>query len=249
MGAGRVVFPALSPGIPSKHPDPYVVQLGLLVDELGYHYPPLPRDQIPPSNHPGYQYSPETRHAASYDYLTYFREKGGLDTFGYPVSEFRSENGYIVQDFRRARMKWYPDSPSGPLMRLTNLGELYADRIGIPGGYRPSAWAGRGPISTAEVRVATTVRHITTEQEGAQTVYVYVTDDLQNPIHSPAVEMVIHYPTSDRMYGFPAADADGFTSRTFDLLPSPSGREVLVNVSARMGCFAASGQTFFRRCR
>jgi len=32
------------------NPDPYRVQLGLLVDELGYHFPPVRPEQIPASN-------------------------------------------------------------------------------------------------------------------------------------------------------------------------------------------------------
>ena len=97
------------------NPEPYRVQLGLLVDELDYHFPPLAPDHIPPPSNPRHRYFPETQHVVSYDFLAYFREKGGLDVFGYPVSEFMYENGYIVQYFQRARMEWYPDDPSGGL--------------------------------------------------------------------------------------------------------------------------------------
>ena len=231
------------------NPEPYRVQLGLLVDELDYHFPPLAPDQIPPQNGPRHHYFPETQHAVSYDFLAYFREKGGLDVFGYPVSEFMYENGYIVQYFQRARMEWYPDAPSGPLMRLTNMGELYADRIGIPGGYHRFTWAGRGLVSDPELLVTTTVRHISTEQEGFQTVYVYVTDELRNPIPDAAAAMVVRYPAADQVYSFPPTDTDGFTSYSFQLIPSPAGEEVVIDVSATIGSFAASSQTFFQRCR
>ena len=134
-------------------------------------------------------------------------------------------------------------------MRLTNMGELYADRIGIPGGYDRFTWSGRSLISHPELLVTTTVRHIATEQEGLQTVYVYVTDELQKPIRDATAAMVVRYPSADQVYGFPPTDADGFTSYSFQLIPSPAGQEVVIDVSATIGSFAATSQTFFQRCR
>jgi hypothetical protein len=122
------------------HPDnlpTYQVQLGLIVDELGYRFPPLPPEQIPAPDDPAHHYFPETQHVVSYAFLDAFREKGGLDIFGYPRSEFMYQDGGIVQYFQRARMEWNRNRPGRPI-RLTEVGEWYIEVIPVPWQY--SRW-------------------------------------------------------------------------------------------------------------
>jgi hypothetical protein len=102
------------------NPAPHDVQLGLLVDELGYSFPPAQPEQIAAANGPLHRYFPTTQHVVSYAFLDYFREHGGLEIFGYPRSEFMYEGGRIVQYFQRVRMEWHPESRMGSQMRLAN---------------------------------------------------------------------------------------------------------------------------------
>jgi hypothetical protein len=113
------------------NPSPYQVQLGLLIDELGLRFPPAPPDQIPAPDDPAHHYFPETQHVVSYAFLDAFREKGGLDIFGYPRSEFMYEDGVVVQYFQRARMEWYRNQPGQPI-RLSNVGEWYVAQVPVP---------------------------------------------------------------------------------------------------------------------
>jgi hypothetical protein len=112
------------------NPRAYRVQLGLLIDELGYRFPPVSPDQIPAPDDPAHHYFPETQHVVSYAFLDTFREKGGLDIFGYPRSDFMFEDGIVVQYFQRARMEWHRNQPGQPV-RLTNVVEWYIDRIPV----------------------------------------------------------------------------------------------------------------------
>jgi hypothetical protein len=121
-----------------SNPTPYQVQLGLLIDELGYQYPPVPAEEIPAPDDPAHHYFPETRHVVSFAFLDAFREKGGLDIFGYPRSEFMYEDGKVVQYFQRARMEWDRNRPDQPIL-LANIGEMYVERFGIPPKHRAPA--------------------------------------------------------------------------------------------------------------
>nr|HID12408.1 hypothetical protein [Anaerolineae bacterium] len=235
------------------NPEPYKVQLGLLVDELGYRYPPARQEQIPAFNSPIHHYFPETGHVVSYAFLHFFREKGGLDIFGYPRSEFMYEDGYIVQYFQRARMEWHPEILSGPQMRLTNLGEIYIERFGIPGDYaepRPPPERG-GPYPTpleptvTKLYISASVRYVITGRQGVQTVFVYVTDQRQQPVQGVSVSMVVHYQSGDQRYEFKPTNASGFTRRSFDILPSPPGHKVVIDVTMTYGDLTATTQTFF----
>jgi hypothetical protein len=235
------------------NPEPYKVQLGLLVDELGRHFPPASPEEIRP-NGAQHRYFPETGHVVSQGFLDYFREKGGLDIFGYPRSEFMSEEGYLVQYFQRARMEWHPEDPSGPRMRLTNLGEIYIERFGLPGAYdeplSPPARPGDSEATipervVTELHITASVRHIVTGRTGEQTVYVYATDQRQQAVEGASVSMAIHYPTGDQRYEFEPTDGDGFTSRSFDINPAPPGQKVLVDVAVTYGELTSKTQTFF----
>jgi hypothetical protein len=235
------------------NPEPYEVQLGLLVDELGFRFPPANPEEIRP-NGARHRYFPETDHVVSDGFLDYFREKGELDIFGYPRSEVMSENGYRVQYFQRARMEWHPEDPSGPRMHLTNLGEMYIERFGLPGDFDeplpPSARPGDSAATGAqrvvmELHVTASVRHIVTGRTGEQTVYVYVTDGRQQAVEDAAVRMAIHYRSGDQRYEFESTDVDGFTSRSFDIDAAPPGQKVVVDVTATYEDLTSKTQTFF----
>jgi len=236
-------------------PGSYEVLRGPLVDELGYHFPPASPDQIPVFNSDIHHYYPETGHVVSYAFLAYFRNEGGVGTFGYPLSEFIDEDGHIVQYFQWARMEWHPEDPSGPQMRLTNLGEIYLERFGVPGDYDeprdppPPIISDRPtmppePAVTA-LHISASVRHIIIGQGDGQTIFIYVTDQWRQPVEGAAVSMVAHYPTSMAHYECAPADERGFTSSRFEILPTPPGRKVVIDVKVTYGDLAGTTQIFF----
>ena len=146
------------------NPEPYKVQLGLLVDDLDYRFPDALPEEIPLFNSHLRHYFPETNHVVSYAFLDYFREHGGVDIFGYPRSESIYEGGHLVQHFQRARMEWRPEAPFGLQMRLTNLGETYIERFDVPEEYINQREPERGADLITELEVRASVRHAITGQ-------------------------------------------------------------------------------------
>jgi hypothetical protein len=57
----------------------------------------------------GVTYFPETGHTLWGLFERYWKRHGGLDRFGYPLSEVVEENGRQVQYFERAKMEYFPD--------------------------------------------------------------------------------------------------------------------------------------------
>lgn len=248
------------------HPNnsaPYQVQLGLLVDELGYSFPPAQPEQIPSSNGPLHHYFPKTQHVVSYGFLDFFREHGGLDIFGYPRSDLMYEGGRIVQYFQRARMVWHPDTPLGSQVRLANLGEVYIERFGLPGDYDepvpPSSTPGedaRGDLSLSQrggrvdrmvtkLEVTASVRSMVTGRQGVQTLFVYVTDQQQRPVEGVSVTAEVRYPSRLETLEFDPTDDDGFVRKDFKIVPTPPGKRVVIDVSVTHRDAVATTQTFF----
>jgi hypothetical protein len=120
-----------------ENPPPYRVQPGLLGEALAKRQPPIPPERIPPASRPDERYYPETGHTVVYGFLAEFDRHGGLDTFGYPISEILlGSHGSLLQWFQRVQLQWWPDE-SGGEMRLAPLGErLYQERYAAPA--RPS---------------------------------------------------------------------------------------------------------------
>lgn len=225
------------------HPDndpPHKVQLGLLVDELGYSYPPADPEDIPAIPDPNREYFPKTEHVVADAFLDYFREKGGLEIFGYPRSESLYENGYHVQYFQRARMEWHPEDAVGRQVRLTLIGETYTRLHDI--NTDPAI------IELRQLNATASVRHVVVGQQGIQTVFVYVVDQYQNPVEGVDVDRVIRYQNGElieQSCSFERTDARGFTQCDFDFTGSQPGKKVLVDIVTRRDGLTDKTQTFF----
>jgi hypothetical protein len=55
-------------------------------------------------------YFKETGHNLSNVFRTYWEQNGGVNLFGYPISEELQENGLTVQYFERARFEYHPEN-------------------------------------------------------------------------------------------------------------------------------------------
>jgi hypothetical protein len=235
------------------NPEPYRVQLGLLGDELGYSFPPVNPPSGPAFNNSLRHYFGRTGHIVSHSFLRYFREHGGLDIFGYPRSEFLDEDGLVVQYFQRARMEWHPDDLSGAEIRLTNLGEVYLERFGIPGPGLGDRWELVTDTINIEnldlvtkLEIDASVRHVITGRQGEQTVFVYVTDQLGRPLSGVIVSTTVGYPSDEIPYPCDApTDDKGFTKLDFDMGDAFPGRNVVIDVTATYGDLTSTTQAFY----
>jgi hypothetical protein len=238
------------------NPAPYKVQLGLLADELGYNYPAAQPDQISSSKGAVHQYFSETNHVVSYAFLDYFRSHGELDTFGYPRSEFIYEGGRVVQYFQRARMEWHPEKEVGSQISLTNLGEMYIERFGIPGDYDdpvpPPHELGDTALITPStnegvtgLKVSASVGSAITGRQGTQTLIVYVDDQQQQPVKGASVSMVARYPSNRQSLELGMTNERGFTNGSFEILPTPPGERVIIDVTVTYQGLEETTQTFF----
>ena len=99
------------------HPEnayPYRIQTGLLGDLVGESQPPIASLDIPLAGSPEERYYPQTGHTVEYGFLHFFDRHGGIDLFGYPISEMMLEpGGYVAQWFQKAQLEWLPDETGG----------------------------------------------------------------------------------------------------------------------------------------
>jgi len=219
-----------------EQPAAYRVQLGLLGDEFA---PPDLRSRISPadkpkSNDPNSRYFPETGHTVQFSFLEFFEERGGLDIFGYPVTEFFPENDRVMQYFQRALMEWDPNQSS---VVLHHLGEMWVDQqpqlrtlqdtvlqLSPSGGMITSADVVDALHATASVRDA--VVGVSVDQ----TIWVYVNDQNGRPVAGAQVAFVLPLPSGDAQLQLTPTDALGHTQADYRVDGFGAGERVILEV-------------------
>lgn len=238
------------------------IRLAPLSELLGFGAPSISPGNIPPSDDPNVRYYPQTGHTLGYAFKTFFDFNGGLEVFGYPITELIIENGRIVQYFQRAKMEWHPEKPNEERVQLANLGEMYfrAARLSptllspvppeqptgpapTPQGM-PTVWS---PLRRQVERmiVHTSLRSAIVGTQGNQTVTAYVADQDGEPISGATVMCTVHYPHGDRVLAMSVTDANGRSYLTFKLANPPPGYIVFVEVTATYGQARAGGRAAF----
>ncbi len=232
------------------NPPAYQVQLGLLGDELGYGQQRLAADQVP--NNPYCRYFPETGHTVCNAFLSYFREHGGLDIFGYPISEFYIKNkDRIVQDFQRARMEWHPEKPATQKVQLTQLGLLDFDVLKLDRGLlTPRLPGGAGipantPITVTQINARASVLSPITGRAGSQTVYVVVQDQFNKPVKDAEVSITIHFVSGDQTPAPVRTNASGITKHNIPFGQTKPGNYVFIDVKVNYQGLTAETRTSF----
>jgi hypothetical protein len=226
------------------NPEPYTVQLGLLGAQiLAEREPVLRVGRAEAANNPNCQFFPETSHNVCYSFRVFYNAHGGLDVFGYPLTEIIQENNRFVQYFQRARMEWHPERPPGQKVQLGRLGRIYYDLAGLDRRYLPAPSATLREITSLTVHASVEVP--ITGQGTAQTVFVYVIDQQGLPVSDAQVTVIAHWPAGDETFHLAATDARGMTSVPFHIGPTTPGTMILLDVTAVAGPIAGATRTSF----
>jgi len=79
---------------------------------------------------PASLYFPETNHNLSNAFKNYWQQQGGVNIFGFPISEEFHEAGHTVQYFERARFEYHPELAGTDLViQLGLLGKQATDTL------------------------------------------------------------------------------------------------------------------------
>ncbi|NLE76349.1 MAG: hypothetical protein GX605_06305 [Chloroflexi bacterium] len=115
-----------------EQPEPYRVQLGLIGSELYGPPDPAVPNWTTPWN-PQHRYFAMIGHIVSNAFLQFFQAHGGVDIFGYPLTEAKNEAGAgtLVQWFQRAKMEWKPGNPPGQQVQLAFIGQASYSGSGV----------------------------------------------------------------------------------------------------------------------
>jgi len=232
-----------------ENPAAQRVQLGALGEELVKRTPAQP---APGPNTYFQRYFPETGHTAIYAFLSFFDKYGGVEAFGYPISESGPENGKgrIGQYFQKVKLEWYPELAPEQRVQLADLGSIHFDLLTAQGKVNPALKkpvAAPGTMSDVplSLKVSATTKHTITARRGNQTVYVYVTDQKNMPVKAAEVTFSLRDRSDAVTYTIPRTDANGFTSYTFDAGTFRPAQTVFISVTATSNSITGTDRTSF----
>jgi hypothetical protein len=201
-----------------------------------------------PGERPDRRFFPETGHIVASAFLRYFEARGGVDLFGYPITEMMVENGRIVQYFQRARLDWHPENPPPLRIQPGNLGEFYKDQFSLPSWvFVPSNDESIGvelpPVESLDLTPS--VSDPFAAPNRPQTLYVLIHDQAGTPLEGAEARAVIHFPDGDREIALTKANDMGLAWQTFDVGQVQMGETVAVEIFVSYGGVKGSTQTSF----
>jgi hypothetical protein len=194
-------------------------------------------------NNPACRDFPETGHSICYAFLTFFEANGGLNQFGYPISDFEDHNGRIMQYFQKARLEWHPENPRGQWVTVGNLGLRYFhDQEEDPKLLSPVLEGENIPEAPVlRLRTKAFVSSSVLSSDSDQTIYVIVRDQNFKPVPGAEVEFMVTLPDgSTKEYRTSNTNADGVSTLTF-LVGSDS--QGVANITISTTFKALEGQT------
>lgn len=235
------------------NPDPYKVQLGLLGEELKYRQPPVP-EPTPRSRRK--VFFPETGHTVSYAFLDFFSKHGGIDIFGYPITEMHFEDGQIVQYFQRLKLQWQPNDPTNAVI-VGNLGELYTSIYGHrmpPEALRRSDARITTAPQTAQseirgLRAMVSLRYSVMSTKRNQMVTVLVTDTNGDYVENARVEISFIEMNTNKVLPDSTqtlfTDKRGFVNASLPVNEGRSGTNIVVRAVVTYGTWTTTAQNVF----
>jgi hypothetical protein len=207
----------------------------------------IPESSKPAANDPHRRYFAETGHIVAEGFLTFFEANGAVARFGYPVTEYFSQDGRNVQYFQFALMEW---DANGPSIVLHDLGQLWYDRFGkglqadpaLGQNLAPGIRRGETPVT--QVRTTASVRNAFTGRSANQTIWVYVNDQNDVPLQGASVTLVAPFLPGSGAQVMPPTDARGHTQADLTVSGLEPGELIVVDaiveyngITTRTGAF------------
>jgi len=193
-------------------------------------YQPGPEVSFP-TDTPACQFFAERGRYVCYAFLDFFKQNGGVEQFGLPISNIEKQDDLFVQYFDRARIEWHPELPAGHRVTLANLGRIYFDQRGLdPVWLEPTSINGITQ-EVIELQARAFVEKAVLAPNSQQKLFVVVQDQYLRPVPDAEVAVTVNFPdgTQER-YKLDLTNAYGFTQYTFSVGDQPVNQIVEIEV-------------------
>jgi len=224
--------------------DPADGQIRLSALEREFHLekrtPPISENDVLP----GGQFFEPTGHSVILAFLDFYAQYGGPQVFGYPIAELADEDGRLVQYFERCKLEWRPELPDGQRVQLSRFGEASFQSSRL----EPSLLNPAARVETiTQMQISAAVRTPVLGQHGGeQIIYVYVRDQLGQPVVGARVEAVVLMSHSEKRGADTISDQTGTAVVPISIPALAPGELVSVQIKASYQQHEKNTATAFR---
>jgi len=145
---------------------------------------------------PGCKEFSETGFKVCYAFLDFFESNGGVIQFGYPISSFEIQDGWIVQYFQNVRFEWHSDNSPGEQVVISDFGKRYFDLRGEdPNILKPTTHVDGIPIHPVNsLETHAFVSNPVISLIDQQSIFVIVKSQNSTPVNGATVKCIIELP-------------------------------------------------------
>ena len=205
----------------------------------------IPGEQLDIFNPFACRYFTQTGFSVCYAFLDFFKQNGGVERFGQPISPFEYHNDLIVQYFENARFEWKPWMPDGQRVGLADLGILSFEARGEDPNLRKPLPAGQSG-TTVQLQVRAFVWKAVTLASDQQLVYVILQDQNLQPISgAQGVTTVIWADGTNTSLAF-TTNSSGVGIVPLTFANQPYGKMVTIEIFVTKDQLNAATTTSFR---
>jgi len=189
----------------------------------------------------------ETGHAVCFEFREFFDQHGGVAQFGYPISDFEYHEKRIVQYFEKARIEWQPWNFEGQRVVTSNLGRIYFDKLGEDIGLlAPVDPINNAPKVTTSLQVRAFVLKAVTISTDAQSVFIIVQDQNNQPISNAVCSAVINWPGGEGESHSATTNSNGVGIFSLQVINQPFGSMVYTDITCQYLYLTKTTSTSFR---
>lgn len=192
------------------------------------------------------RYYTKTGFSVCFAFLDFFKENGGPERFGYPISPFEYHNDLIVQYFENARFEWKPWLPEGERVSIAELGRPYFDQQGEdPSRLTPLPPPDKN-VKAVQLHARAFAWKAVTLASDQQLVYVIVQDQNLQPILNAQGTATVRWADgTNGVYAF-FTNSSGVGIVPLTFVNQPYGKTVIIKISVSKDGQGATTTTSFR---
>ncbi len=221
--------------------------------ELNYTTLPVSPPQFPSRRR---VYYPQTGHTVSFAFLSYFKDHGKEEVFGYPITEMGIEEGRIVQYFENLKLEWHPEDRNNPV-KVGNLGEEYINRnrdripqqafMPVPDPRVNTGGSSAQPSIAGKLRGMISLRFSVMGNNSTQVVTVLARDALGNGVKNAAVVIRLYSSQGKELYATAplVTDARGYVRVEIPVQGARIGERITVKAEITIGAQKTEAQNTF----
>jgi hypothetical protein len=172
-----------------------------------------------------------------YAFLAFFDKHGGLEQFGYPISNYVKEGERYVQYFERARFEWHPELNPDQWVRVADVGRIQFDKTRrdpnlLTGSCNkpPDRGITNDPKNIKLVARAFVTKAVV-KTNSQQTLFVIVQDNDLKPVPHAMISATVYLPQGiEEYYTLPASNENGISRLDFLVGDLPVNQVVRVKI-------------------